>query len=174
MDVTTLAPVVLPYLVRYLPAMIEAGKLAGGKALEKIVENATDEGWKIVQPWIGKLMGKIEDKPAALNAAQRVASSPENEKYQTALEVELEEIFSEDRDLAEEIKRILDQAKAGGKQITANRGGVAFGDNARENTVITGGVQGDSVKQGDRSVLVKGDNAGSINTGDAVTGDKKS
>jgi hypothetical protein len=146
MDVTSLAPVVLPYLVHYLPYMIEAGKLAGGKALEKIVENATDEGWEIVQPWIGKLMGKIEDKPAALNAAQRVAFSPENENYQTALEVELEEIFTADRDLAEEIKRILDQAKAGGKQITADRGGVAFGDNARDNITITGGISGDFVK----------------------------
>jgi hypothetical protein len=146
MDVTTLAPVVLPYLVRYLPYMIEAGKLAGGKALEKIRENATDEGWKIVQPWIGKLIGKIEDKPAALNAAQRVAVSPENEKYRTALEVELEEILTEDRDLADEIKRILDQAKSGGKQIIADRGGVAFGDNARDNVTITGGISGDFIK----------------------------
>jgi hypothetical protein len=146
MDVTTLAPVVLPYLVRYLPAVIEAGKFVGGKALEKIVESATDEGWKIVQPWIGKLLGKIEDKPAALNAVQRVASSPKNEKYQTALEVELDEIFSEDRDLAEEIKRILDQAKASGKQITADRGGVAYGDNARDNITVTGGISGDFVK----------------------------
>lgn len=89
MDVTTLASAVLPYLVRYLPAMTEAGKFVGGKALEKITENTTDKVWEIVQPWIGKLTGKIEDKPSALNAAQRLAVSPENEKYQTALEVEL-------------------------------------------------------------------------------------
>jgi hypothetical protein len=174
MDVTTLAPAVLPYLVRYLPAMIEAGKFAGGKALEKITEHAADEVWKIVQPWIGKLMGKIEDKPTALSAAQRVALSPENKKYQTALEVELEEILAEDRYLAEEIKRILDQAKASGKQTTADHGGVAFGDNARDNITITGEVLGDFIKQGDRSVFVKGDNSGSITTGDTATGDKKS
>jgi hypothetical protein len=60
--------------------------------------------------------------------------------------VELEEIFTEDHDLAEEIKRILDQAKAGGKQIIADRGAVVFGDNARENITITGGIGGDFVK----------------------------
>jgi hypothetical protein len=146
MDVTTLAPVVLPYLVRYLPAMIEAGKFVGGKALEKIAEKTTDEIWKVAQPWIGRLMGRIEDKPTALNAAQRVAVSPENEKYRTALEVELEEILTEDRDLADEIKRILDQAKVGGKQIIADGGGVAYGDNAQDNITITGGIGGDFVK----------------------------
>jgi hypothetical protein len=146
MDITSLAPMVLPYLVRYLPAMIETGKFVGGKALEKISEKMTDEIWKVAQPWIGRLMGKIEDKPTAFNAAQRVALSPENEKYRTALEVELEEILTEDRDLAAEIERILDQAKAGGKQIIADRGGVAFGDNARDNITITGGIGGDFVK----------------------------
>jgi hypothetical protein len=146
MDVTTLASAVLPYLVRYLPAMTEAGKFVGGKALEKITENTTDKVWEIVQPWIGKLTGKIEDKPSALNAAQRVAVSPENEKYQTALEVELEDILTGDQALAEEIKRILDQAKAGSKQVTADRSGVAFGDNARGNITITGGIGGDFVK----------------------------
>jgi hypothetical protein len=145
MDDTSLAPAVLPYLVRYLPAMIEAGKFVGGKALEKIAEKTADEVWKAAQPWIGRLMGKIEDKPTALKAAQRVAVSPENEKYQTALEVELEEIFTEDHDLANEIKRILDQAKAAGKQIIADRGGVAFSDNAQGNVVNTGHIGGDFV-----------------------------
>jgi hypothetical protein len=145
MDNLLLASAVLPYLVHYLPAMIDAGKFVGGKALEKIMENTTDEVWKVAQSWIGRLMGKIEDKPAALNAAQRVAVSPENEKYRTALEVELEEIFTEDHDLAEEIKRVLDQVKAG-KQIIADRGGVVFGDNARDNITITGGIGGDFVK----------------------------
>jgi hypothetical protein len=117
-------------------------------------------------------MGKIESTPTALKAAQRVAAAPENNDLQTALKVELIDIFAEDRDLAEQIGRILNQAKVAGKQIAADRGGVAFGDNAHENTVITGRVQGDFVKQGDRSVFVKGGNSGSINTGDAVTGDE--
>ena len=146
MDVTALAPSILPYLVHYLPAMIEAGKFIGGKAVEKIAENATDDVWKIARPWIGKLMGKIENSPSALKAAQWVAASPEDEYLQTALKVELKDILAEHRDLAEEIRRILDQANAGGKQIIADRGGVTFGDNARDNITITGGIGGDFVK----------------------------
>jgi hypothetical protein len=174
MDLTSLAATVLPYLVHCLPELIEAGKFVGGKVLEKVVENTTDEIWKTTQPWLGRLMGKIETTPSALKAAQRVAAAPENKDIQTALKVELMDIFAENRDLAEEISQILDQANADGKRIAADRGGVAFGDNARGNIVITGGMQGDFIKQGNRSVLVKGGNSGSITTGDAATGDKKS
>lgn len=171
MDV--LATLVMPYLIRYLPQLIEAGKFVGGKALEKIVENSTDDAWKFAKPWFGKLMGRIEESPASLPLAEKVALTPDNQKYQTALEVQLEGILSANPALAEEIARLLDQARAAGKQISADRGGVAFGDNAQGNTAITGGMQGDIIKQGDRSVLIKGGNSGSINTGDAVAGDKK-
>jgi hypothetical protein len=34
----------------------------------------------------------------------------------------------------------------GDNRISANRGGVAFGDNARENIVIIGGIGGDFIK----------------------------
>jgi hypothetical protein len=145
-DLTFLAAAALPYLVQYLPAMTEAGKFVGGKALEKVVENTTDEILKFARPWLGRLMGKIESTPTALKAAQRVAAAPENKDLQTALKVELTDILGENPDLAEEISRILDQAKADGKQIAADRGGVAFGDNAQENIAITGGVGGDFIK----------------------------
>lgn len=145
MDLTFLAAAALPYLVQYLPAMTEAGKFVGGKALEKIVENTTDEIWKVAGPWLGRLMGKIESNPTALKAAQRVAAAPENGDLQTALKVELMDIFAENPDLAEEIGRTLDQAKTAGKQLAADHGGVAYGDNARDNIAITGGVKGDFV-----------------------------
>jgi hypothetical protein len=147
MDVTTLASAVLPYLARYLPAMIEAGKLVGGKTLEKIAENMTDEVWKIVQPWIGNLIFKIENKPAALEAAQRLAISPENTKYRTALEVQLEDILTGDRRLAENIEQMLSQAKTpGGDNIKADCGGVTYSDHARDNITIIGGIKGDFIK----------------------------
>jgi hypothetical protein len=76
---------------------------------------------------------------------QRVAATPENKDLQTALKVELTDILAENPDLAEEISRILDQAKAAGKQIAADHGGVAYGDDARDNIAITGGVKGDFV-----------------------------
>jgi hypothetical protein len=145
MDLTSLAAAALPYLVQYLPAMTEAGKFVGGKALEKVVENTTDEILKFARPWLGRLMGKIESTPSALKAAQRVAAAPENNDLQTALKVELTDILGENPDLAAEISRILDQAKAAGKQIVVDHGGVAYGDNARDNIAITGGVKGDFV-----------------------------
>jgi hypothetical protein len=137
-EITTLAPFVLPVLVRYLPQMLEAGKFVGGKALEKFVENAADEAWKFAQPWLGKLMSRIESEPAALKAAERVALAPANADYQTALKVELAEVLAGAPQLADEIGRLLEQAR-------------------RENLLV---------QQGDRSVFVKGDNTGTIITGD--------
>jgi hypothetical protein len=138
MDGLALAPLVMPYLIRYLPQLIEAGKFVSGKALEKIVENSTDDAWKFAKPWLGKLMGRIEESPAALPLAEKVALTPDNQKYQTALEVQLEDILSANPALAEEIARLIGQAE-------------------RENI---------TVRQGDRSVFVKGDNTGVIMTGD--------
>jgi hypothetical protein len=145
MDDLTLAQRVMPYLIPYLPQLIEAGKFVGGKALEKIVEGTTDAAWKFVKPWLGKLINRIEESPAALPVAEKVAFTPGNAKYQTALEVQLEDILAADPALAEEIARLLDQAEAGGKQVKADRGGVAFGDHAKDNIVITGQIGGDFV-----------------------------
>jgi len=145
MDVAILAPVVLSYFVRYLPKMIEAGKFVGGKALEKITENLTDEGWKFVQPWIGKLMGKIEENPGAKSVVEKVALAPDNQKYQNALEVHLEDILAADPALAGDILRLLAQAEAAGKRIAADRGGVVLGDNAQGNVINAGHIGGDLI-----------------------------
>ena len=140
MDPVSLAPLVMPFLIRYLPQLAEAGKFVGGKALEKIVENATDEGWKFAAPWFGKLVGRIEESPAARPLAEKVALSPDNAKYQTALEVQLEDLLIADPPLADQISRLLQQAE-------------------REQVIV---------RQGDRGVFVKGDNSGTIITGDVT------
>jgi hypothetical protein len=120
MDVTTLTPLILPDLIRYLSAKIDNGENSG--------EIMKDENSKNAQPWIGKLMRKVKENSDALIAAQRVASSPEDLGYQAALEAELLDIFAADRNLAEEIKRILDQAIGPGRE------------NATGNITIIGGV----------------------------------
>jgi hypothetical protein len=99
--------------------MIEAGKFVGGKALEKVIDSAKEEIWKIAEPWVRKLMQQIEDQPDALQAAQRVAVSPENVEYRTALESELESILAADQALAVEIKQILDRVNVtGGRSLS--------------------------------------------------------
>lgn len=145
MDVPTLASTVTTYLAQYLPTLFEAGKCVGSKSLEKLAETATDDVWKIVKPWIGNLLSKIEGKPAALEAAHRVAKAPENTKYRTALEVQLEDILERDRRLAEEIEQILSNANSG-DNFGAEIGGVTNRDNAHDNVTIIGGFKGDFVK----------------------------
>jgi hypothetical protein len=57
------------------------------------------------------------------------------------------------------LDQTFDQVKTpGGSRVSADRGGVAFGDDAQGNVAITGGMQGDFVKQ---SVVVE-NNQGEI------------
>src|SRR5262245_23830699 len=139
MDITNLTALILPYLMRCLPIMIESGNFVGGKALEKLIENTTDEVWTAVRPWLEKLIGKFESNPSAIKAIQSIAAAPERKDLQIALKVELEDILAENQILAEEIVRILGCAETSNKQIIADHGGVAFGDNAQGNLTITNG-----------------------------------
>ncbi|HKX27205.1 MAG TPA: tetratricopeptide repeat protein [Blastocatellia bacterium] len=139
MDVTNIAPLVMPYLIRYLPAMIETGKFTDGESLDNLLEDATAEDWETA--WIDKLMRKIEEKPMALNAAHRVVASPGNAKYQTVLEVELEDILSTDRALAEEIKKIFNQRRTNGDaHLITGRHGAVFGEDRLDHTPGVGGM----------------------------------
>lgn len=138
MDIATLTSLTMPPLVTALPKLVEAGKLVGGKALETLVEKTTEAGVSLAKPWIGKLLNRIEEDSTAKSFAEKVALAPQNQKYQAALEVQLEDILTADPDLAAEIAWLLE--KAGAENI--------------------------QVQQGERSVFVKGDNPGVIMTGD--------
>lgn len=141
MNVTALTPLVLPYLIRYLPEVMKTGKFVDEKAFEKVIEKMTDEVRNSVEPWIGKLMRQIEDHPDALRAAQLIAESPRNATYQTRMEAALEGVLAADQALAVEIKRIFDETTgAGGNYVTADRSGMAIDGSAKDSIIITIGV----------------------------------
>ncbi len=140
MELTQLAPMVVAMIAPYLPHLVEAAKMVGEKALEKVGESVGEEGFKQAKPLLARIWPKIAAKPAALEAAEDVAKSPDNKSYQTVLEVQLEKILAADRSLLDEVKKIIEAA---------------------------GGVKTNINVTGDRNVVIGRDNSGVIITGDS-------
>src|SRR5262249_43694420 len=144
MDIS-LAHSLTTYLVPFLPYLVKAGEGAGGETGKKLA----GEAWDGAKALWAKLWPKVEAKPAALEAAKDAAVSPGDADLQAALRVQLNKLLTEDQTLAAEVEQLLAKAKAaGGSQGSADRRGVAYGDNARDKNADTGGGQGGPVPRG--------------------------
>lgn len=141
MDVTSLVPVVAPWVALAAPHLLEAGKTAAEKAFEKVAESVGEDSWKWGKAIVKKLWPKVEANPLAIAAAQEVAKAPNDAANQQMLGLALQKILQADEALAAEIKQILDEAKAAGVNL---------------------------IQSGDRNVFSQGNNNINI-TGDNVT-----
>ena len=138
MDPATIAAgvvsVVAPFLKGFLTGVKDEAEKAGEAAGGKLREVAAGI-WNKLHP-------KLEQKPAALEAAHKVADQPDDQDWQAALRVQLKMLLEEDHALAEELGSSLQEAqKAGvvadvfiGGNVSADHGAVVA---ARD---ITGGV----------------------------------
>jgi hypothetical protein len=95
---TTLAPA-LPYLVS-----------GGTELVKKAGETLKEEGLELAKKLWARLRPKVEEKPAAIEAAQDVAKAPEDSDAQGALRLQLRKLLEEDASLASELAKLLDAA----------------------------------------------------------------
>lgn len=142
-DLAVLAHDVTTYLTPYLPILL---KKAGEAVATETTKKGVGEAWDATKALWTRMKSKVEEKTAALEAAEDVAKNPTTPKFQTALEIQLEKLLNEDHSFATEVEQLFNKAKeVSGSQVTAIHGGIAFGDNAQGNVAFTGGVQGDFV-----------------------------
>ena len=135
MDIGALASSVTRALVPLLPYLLKAGE----KAAEETSKTVAGQSWEWAKSLWTKLKPKVEAKPAALEAAQDVAQSPEDEDLQAALRVQLKKLLTEDQSLAEEVSRWLEQGKAAGINISVSgERNIAIGGSITGSTIITG------------------------------------
>jgi hypothetical protein len=121
MDLVT---TVVAFLAPFLPYLYKAGEVAAAEAGKKFGAAAWDQAKAL---W-GKLWPQVEDKPAAQEAVQDVAKSPDNEKAQNSLVWQLEKILADDASLAQEIAEIVKAgAQAGVITIASGERAVALG-----------------------------------------------
>lgn len=138
MDPATIAAgvvsVVAPFLKGFLTGVKDEAEKAGEAAGGKLREVAAGI-WQKLHP-------KLEQKPAAMEAAEKVADQPDDQDWQAALRVQLKMLLEEDHALADDLGSSLEEARKAGVvadvviygDVKADHGGVAAGRD------ITGGV----------------------------------
>ena len=135
MDIGALANSLTTVLVPLLPYLLKAGE----KAAEETGKTVAGQSWEWVKSLWTKLKPKVEANPAALEAAQDVAQTPEDQDAQATFRQQLKKLLTEDQSLAEEVSRWLEQGKAAGITITASgERSVAIGGDAKGSTIVTG------------------------------------
>jgi hypothetical protein len=135
MDVTTFAKDLAVFLIPFLPYLLKAGEKAAEEAGKKLGGDAWDRAKGL---W-AKLRPKVEAKPAAQEAVQDAAATPNDNDIQAALRLQLRKLLAEDAVLAREIERVWQEAQqAGAIVIAAGERSVAIGRDVSSSTIITG------------------------------------
>ena len=135
MDIGALASSLTTALVPLLPYLLKAGE----KAAEETGKTVAGESWEWAKSLWTKLKPKVEAKPAALEAVQDAAQSPEDQDAQAAFRQQLKKLLTEDQLLAEEVNGWLEQGEAAGINVSAaGERSVAIGGNVKSSTIVTG------------------------------------
>jgi hypothetical protein len=133
MDISALTA----FLAPFLPYLLQAGQKAASDAADALGEAA----WPHAQKLWARIRGKVEEKPAAQEAATDVAKAPQDERARGALELQLEKLFGEDPTLAQDVGQLWDEAQRAGVVIASGERAIAVGGSATGNVFVTGDVK---------------------------------
>lgn len=124
------------FLAPFLPSLIKAGE----KAVEKAADAVSDEAFKYAKALWDKLKPGVEAKPAAKEAAEEVATHPDDDDALASLRLQLRKLLEQDQGLAEDLARIWQEAQAANVvQVTASgERSVAVGGDVTGSTIVTG------------------------------------
>lgn len=122
------------FLAPLLPALVRAGEDVVSGVAQKAGEAALEHGRRL---W-SKLRPRVDAEPAAKQAAEKVAAAPDDERWRTALELQLEELLAADATLRDEVAALFADARAAGVVAAVGERSVAVGGNVTGSTIITG------------------------------------
>lgn len=124
------------FLAPFLPSLIKAGE----KAVEKAADAVSDEAFKYARALWDKLQPGVEAKPAAKEAAEEVATHPDDDDALASLRLQLRKLLEQDQGLADDLARIWQEAQAANVvQVTASgERSVAVGGDVTGSTIVTG------------------------------------
>ena len=110
--------------------------LVGGVA-EDLREGVASDAWGHAKRLWSKLRPRVETKESAKEAAADVAAKPDDERARAALELQLEKLLTADTELAGEVAKLWEQAKAAGV-VAAGERSVAIGGDVAGSNIVTG------------------------------------
>jgi hypothetical protein len=122
------------FLAPFLPYVVQAGQKVAGRAADVFGEEAANYAEKLWE----RLKPGVEAKPAAEEAFEKVAKSPDDKDALDALRSQLEKLLEEDEALKADLTTIWDQARAANVVTASGARSVAIGGNVTGSTIITG------------------------------------
>lgn len=134
MDIATLARDLTAFLAPFLPYLLRAGE----KAAEEAGKRLGGDAWDWARQFWSRLHPKIKARPAAQEAAQDAAASPQDEDALAALRQQLKKLLAEDPALADDLSRLWERARAAGVTVMAIGDRSVAGRDFYENIIITG------------------------------------
>lgn len=139
MDVGIIASALVATLSPILRKLLRIGGEKAAEAIgEKAGEGVLGKIWELIRP-------KVDAKAGAPEAAREVAENPDDADAREELEMHLKRILAANQELAVEVAKLLEQAKASGVTQTASLHGdgsiaQAAGPGARATAAGKGGV----------------------------------
>lgn len=127
MDIPLLAEALTQMLAPALPYLVQGGQDLVADAGKTLGTGA----WERIKGLWARLQPRVEEKPAAQEAAQDVAEAPEDADALGALRLQLKKILAEDQAFAAEIAKLVEAAGGPSVQATVQgSGAVAQGPGA--------------------------------------------
>lgn len=126
------------FLTPFLPRLLGKVQEVAGE----VVDAAARTAWEHARQIWDRLQPAVEQRPAAKEAAEDVASAPDDADAQAALRVQLKKLLTDDQTLASDLGSLLEQARGAGV-IATGEGSVAAGViQAQGHGVAAGIIQG--------------------------------
>ena len=136
----TLAPLatqVASLLAPFLPQLVKTGQALA----EGVVDQVAKQKGDVAQALWDRLFPKMAETPATDTAVRDAAANPEDTDYQAALRVQLRKLLTEDRDLAQQLREVIDSGEKASGDVNVSAGGersVAVGGSVQGSTIVTG------------------------------------
>jgi hypothetical protein len=129
MDISLLSS----FLAPFLPYLVRNAEDLG----EDVAKKLGAEAWGFARRIWGRLRPKVDERPAAQEAAADVAAKADDPRALGALELQLEKLLAADAQLAEDVARLFAEAEEAGVVASGERA-VAIGGDVTSSTVVTG------------------------------------
>ncbi len=138
----------------------QAGPDFAGKLNEGIAQSLGESVGQKVAAVVGRVVNKVHGKPTATEAVQDVAKAPDDADAQAALRLQLKKLMEEDDTFAQDLKRLLEEAKP-----EAERAGISIVVSGSGAAATSGGAAA-----GQGGVAVVGDVHGGVGRPSTSTG----
>jgi hypothetical protein len=130
--------VLATFLAPFLPYLVRKGEAVADKAIDTLGGAA----WERARAMWGKLRPRIDEKEAAREVVDAVATNPDDEAARGALQFQLRTLLEGNPALADELDRMVQEARQAGVMadngaviihgdVKADRGSVAAGRDVR-------------------------------------------